>query len=623
MPYSWYLSQTNAEQMLYGQESKMTQTKSSQHTGMGAIPYPGGTSFRVWAPNANQVFVTGSFNDWAKTTHPLTYEGDGYWSVEIPGAKYGDEYRYLIVNGTETLSRIDPYARDVTSSVGNGIIWTNQYVWRAQAFSLPTWDKLVIYEMHIGTFNDQPGGAPGNLDGAIAKLGYLGELGINAVQLMPPMEFAGGFSWGYNPAHIFAIESDYGGPDTLRAFIDAAHKQGIAVIFDVVYNHIGPTDLDLWQFDGWSEHDLGGIYFYNDWRAQTPWGHTRPDYGRAEVRQYLRDNALMWLDEYHADGLRWDATAYIRNTLGQNDDPAHDIADGWYLMQQINDEIRTRYPNKISIAEDLRNNAWLTKSVSDGGAGFGSQWDARFVHPVRAALVAPEDNQRDIRAVREAILHRYGEGAFQRVIYTESHDEVANGRARLPEEIWHGNAGSWASKKRSILGAALVLTSPGIPMIFQGQEFLEDEWFHDQDPIDWTKANRYAGILQLYRDLIHLRRNKEGLTQGLEGQHVNVHHLNDRDKVLAYHRWDHDGPGDDVIVILNMANHAYDSYTLGFPGAGIWRVRFNSDWQGYDPEFGNHPSYSTVAYGGSKDGMPYHADIGIGPYTAVILSQER
>jgi len=601
----------------------MTQHKPSQHTGMGAIAYPGGTAFRVWAPHADQVFVTGSFNNWDGTTHPLVHEGSEYWSIDVPGAQHGDEYRYLIVNAAETLSRIDPYARDVTSSVGNSVIWTRPYAWKRSSFASPTWNRLVIYEMHIGTFNDQPGGAPGNLDGAIAKLDYLGELGISAVQLMPPMEFAGGYSWGYNPAHIFAVESDYGGPDALKAFIDAAHTHGIAVIFDVVYNHLGPTDLDMWRFDGWSEHDLGGIYFYNDWRAQTPWGHTRPDYGRTQVRQYLCDNALMWLDEYHADGLRWDATAYIRNTLGHNDDPAHDIADGWHLMQQINDEIRTRFPNRISIAEDLRDNAWLTKPTADGGAGFGSQWDARFVHPVRAALVALYDDERNIYAVRDAVLHRYGEGAFQRVIYTESHDEVANGQARLPEEIWHGNASSWVSKKRSTLGAALVFTSPGIPMIFQGQELLEDEWFHDQDPIDWSKAERNAGIVQLYRDLIHLRRNKRGHTRGLEGQHVNVHHLNDRDKVLAYHRWDRGGPGDDTVVVLNMANRVYNSYTLGFPAAGIWRVRFNSDWRGYDPEFGNHLSYNTIAYGGSKDGMPYHANISIGPYTAVILSQER
>jgi 1,4-alpha-glucan branching enzyme len=120
-----------------------------------------------------------------------------------------------------------------------------------------------------------------------------------------------------------------------------------------VYNHFGPADLDLWKFDGWSENDLGGIYFYQDWRAETPWGHTRPDYGRPEVRQYLRDNALMWLEEYQVDGLRTDAIAYIRNVNGDIK-PEEDIPEGWSLMQWINKEVKERYPWKITIAEDLK-----------------------------------------------------------------------------------------------------------------------------------------------------------------------------------------------------------------------------------------------------------------------------
>ena len=130
---------------------------------------------------------------------------------------------------------------------------------------------------------------------------------------MPLAEFAGELSWGYNPACIFAVETDYGGPLGFKRFVKAVHQAGMGVILDVVYNHFGPSDLDLWQFDGWSENGLGGIYFYNDWRAETPWGSTRPDYGRKEVRQFIRDNAMMWLEEYHVDGLRLDMTLYMRH----------------------------------------------------------------------------------------------------------------------------------------------------------------------------------------------------------------------------------------------------------------------------------------------------------------------
>ena len=155
---------------------------------------------------------------------------------------------------------------------------------------------------------------------------------------------------------------------------------------------------------------------------------------------------------------------------------------------------------------------------------------------------------------------RYNSDAFERVVYTESHDEVANGRSRVPEEIWPGNASSWFSKKRSTLGAAIVMTAPGIPMLFQGQELLEDGYFTDTDPIDWSKAVTFAGIRDLYRDLISMRRNLGGSTQGLRGQHINVHHVNDGAKTIAYHRWDGGGPGDDVVVFANFGVASYPSY---------------------------------------------------------------
>ncbi len=601
----------------------MMVVKPSKRIGMGANTDLNGTGFRVWAPHADAVCVSGSFNDWSPTANPLCPEGNGYWSADIPEACAGDEYRFMITNGDRELSKIDPYAREVTNSIGNAIIQDSAFDWGAGDFQPPPWNEMVIYEMHIGTFNDQPGGPPGNLEKAIEKLPYLRSLGINTIQIMPPMEFAGGFSWGYNPSNIFAIEEDYGSSAGLKHFVKAAHAHGLAIIFDIVYNHLGPSDLDLWQFDGWSDNNKGGIYFYNDQRSRTPWGDTRPDYGRPEVRQFLRDNALYWLEEYRIDGLRWDATAYIRNVFGNDNNPTNDIPDGWSLMQWINDEIDGKHPGKISIAEDLRGNRWLTTETHSGGAGFDAQWDGGFVHPVREAIITPFDHAREMGAVVGALYNRYQADAFSRIVYTESHDEVANGRARVPEEIWPGNAGSYFAKKRSTLGAALVFTAPGIPMIFQGQEFLEDEWFRDVDPIDWTKAEKFSGILQLYSDLIRLRKNEYNHTQGLAGQHVQVHHINHSDKLVAFHRWEHGGPRDSVLVVVNLADRGYDRYQIGFPRGGEWKVRFNSDWDGYDPDFGNHTSYPTTPSFGEKDSMPFHGDIGIGPYTAIILSQDH
>ena len=389
----------------------------------------------------------------------------------------------------------------------------------------------------------------------------------------------------------------------------------------MVYNHLGPSDLDLWQFDGWSENGGGGIYFYNDGRRATPWGDTRPDYGRAEVQQFLRDNALFWLQEHRCDGLRFDATDYIRTIDGGG----VDIPDGWRLLQWINGAVQASQPWKLTIAEDMQDNEWLTRATGAGGAGFGAQWGAGFMHTLRGVLVPPDDGGRDMRALAAVIAQSFNGDAFQRVLYTESHDEDAasNGKARVPELIWPGHADSFFAQKRSTLGAALVFTAPGIPMIFMGQEFLESGAWSDAVALDWTKADRFSGIRMLYRDLIRLRRNWFDTTRGLSGHRVNVHHVNDADKVVAFHRWDAGGPGDDVVVLANFADRAYDGYRIGLPRGGLWRVRFNSDWHGYSPAFTDHPSWDCEADAGGADGMGFSGSIGLGPYAAVILSQDR
>lgn len=593
--------------------------EASNRGGMGSIPYNGGTTFRVWAPNASEVRVAGDFNGWNSVEPRLVSEGNGYWSLDHRNAEPGDEYKYVIWNGTDTLWRVDPYTQQLTNSVGNAVIFDSSYPWSSNGFNMPGWNEVIIYQMHIGTFNDSPGGLPGNFNSAIERLDHVNDLGANVVQLLPIAEFAGDFSWGYNPAQPFAVEAIYGGARELKRFIDEAHARDIGVMIDVVHNHYGPSDLGLWQFDGWSIGPWGGIYFYNDERAVTPWGDTRPDYGRPEVRQYIRDNTMQWIEEFRMDGLRFDSTVNMRTV---NNGFGGDLPDGWSLMQWLNDEINRTMPWKLSIAEDMQNNEWLTKPTGAGGAGFDSQWDPMFVHPIREAIINPDDNSRNMFAVRDAVNHYYNGQMTQRVIYTESHDEVANGRARVPEEIWPGNAGSWYSKKRSTLGGVLVLTSPGIPMMFQGQEILEDGWFDDRDPIDWAKKQTYGGIFQLYQDLVRLRRNWYDNTNGLRGNNVNVYHVNNNDKVIAYHRWDQGGPGDDVIVIINMSNRTFYNYNFGLPRAGVWRVRFNSDWNGYSPDYGNFFTPDVTANSGRKDNLNYNGNIDIAPYTAIILSQD-
>jgi 1,4-alpha-glucan branching enzyme len=588
---------------------------ASARPGMGATLYPGGVTFRLWAPFAARVWVAGDFNGWSSSANELGNEFNGNFSTDVAGATRWQQYKfYLQAQDGSRFWRADPRAARMQSSAGNSIVHDpSAYSWQS-GFATPGLNQMIIYELHVGTFATT--GGVGTWRAALAKLDYLAALGVDMLEVMPIAEFPGDVSWGYDPSEPFAPESAYGTPEDAKAFIDAAHARGLGVIVDIVDSHLGPNDLPMWCLDGQCLGN-GGVYFYTDGRAATPWGNTRPDYGRQPVRDYLKDTAMMWLNEYRADGLRWDGTKFIRTING---DGSGDIPDGWSLMQWINDNARAQ-PWKIQIAEDFGQSESITKSTGAGGAGFDSQWDGAFVHPIRDAVIAASDGARDMLAVANAIGHEFNGQATQRVIYTESHDEVANGVQRLPEMIWPGNAGSWASQKRSTLAAAIALTSPGIPLVFEGQEFLTDGYFQANVPLDWSFADKYAGVTQLYRDLMHLRRNFGNNTRGLGGDHVNVFHVNNSDKVLAYHRWDQGGGGDDVIVVANFSSRWFPSYTVGMPRGGYWYLRFNSDWSGYSRDFGNTQTLDTAANGGAMDGLGQSASFQLGPYSVVIFSQ--
>lgn len=591
-------------------------------TGMGAIPHDKGTGFRVWAPNAEAVHVTGSFNDWADPGVSLAAEEGGFWSASVPVAKEGDHYKFRVSSGEQSLIKVDPRARLIDADTGNGVIYKDRFDWGEEPWETPSLNEVVIYELHVGTFGGTKDGRSGTFKEVIRRLPYLKDLGVNVIELMPPTEYPGETSWGYNPCHPFAVEATYGGPDSLKMLIREAHRNGIAVLLDVVYNHFGPDNLDLWQFDGWSEDGMGGIYFYNDWRAETPWGHTRPDYGREEVRQYLRDNAVMWIEEFRADGLRLDAVSYIRRSKGNDHHESADLPEGWQVLQWINKDLKLHSHRTLSIAEDLGSNEALTAWVDDGGAGFDSQWDASFVHPLRAVLESPDDDARDLGAMISAIIPPFEGDPFRRVIYSESHDEVANGKQRLVSEIDPGNPGSVWARRRSLQAVGVVLTSPGVPMIFQGQEFLEDGWFDDHEALDWEKARRFRGIRLAYRDLIGLRRNLIGVTRGLTGQHVDVFHRDHDNKVLAWHRWHDGGPRDSTVVVLNLSHQSHDFYELTLPAEGEWKVRFNADWTGYSSDFGD-AELTTVEARREETGYPaVTGGLQLPPYALVILSRD-
>jgi 1,4-alpha-glucan branching enzyme len=606
---------------------------------LGATPKQGGTTFRLWAPFVESVAV--KVND-RELVH-MSREGghpqadDTIWAIKVPGAEVGDHYKYLITSNGVTREFIDPRAQQLTSAkVGGASVIVDPSVTFSQSVEPPL-SQMVLYELHIGTFNVLPGQTTGTFESAIEKLDYLNKLGVNVVEVMPVHENASSdshtpvnFNWGYDPVQLFAVKSTYGTPQDLKRFVQACHDRQISVVLDVVYNHLVQDNL-LMKFGGVSGPGFkDGIFFYGDNREDTGFG-PRPDYGRPQVRAYVDDNALMWLREYGIDGLRWDSTINIRAF----DNGRAPIQEGGQLLRNANDDYRNtepKQPNKISIAEDLQASADLTAPTNRGGFGFNSQWDDNLFFDLRRAVVAVNDQDRNIGAIKTSIERKIGENAFGRVIYSENHDKVghpndqADGRPqiRLPALIDEGNHESIFAKKRSTLAAAVVLTSPGIPMIFQGQEMLDDRTFDffKAAPMDWERSVRDKGIVSMYRDLIALRRNLAGKTGGLTSDNVNVFHVDEQNKLLAFHRFGNGGAGDDVVVVVNLSQRDFHPANIGFPRLGKWTVRFNSGAAIYDPEFKNGDSFDTTANPGQKDGLNFNGDVGIGPYSVVILSQD-
>jgi 1,4-alpha-glucan branching enzyme len=593
----------------------------SSRPGWGSTPYHdslgSGVTFRVWAPNATSVYVPGEFNSWSTTATRLTQEltngvGDGIWSADVTSAAVGQQYKYYINYSGGSVWKHDPRARKVVSSGSapgnNDVIYDpTAFNWGGDNLTPPALSGLVIYELSIGTFYAPRASQslPGQFTDATNRLDYLQALGINAVEVMPIAEFPGYFSWGYNPADPYAADNyAYGGPDGFKTFVKACHARGLAVLLDVVHNHYGPTDLDLWNFDGWTGGGAsGGIYFYQDTNlCCTLWG-SRPNYSRQPVRDYIQQNFQMWLDEYHVDGFRWDTPGtmmYAGSTY---------IPEAGTLISDITSMMLTSYPGKINIAEDTL------------GYGFDSAWDLYLHYYITPQLTPTADSDRDMSAIAYAVTNNttFGIAAGpNRVAFLESHDIVGdlNNGVRLVTSIDTNTPNSYRARKLSTLGAALTFTAPGVPMVFEGQEMLENLPFSSTRPVDWSKTNTYAGIVRLYHDLIRLRRNVDGYAPGLEGDQCAVTRMDNANKLVAYRRWSSGTTGKDVVVVANFAGVTRSGYSLPFPQAGTWYVHFNSDSTNYSSDYGNIGGTVVTA-----SGTPANGAVTIGPYSVLILSQ--
>jgi 1,4-alpha-glucan branching enzyme len=290
-------------------------------------------------------------------------------------------------------------------------------------------------------------------------------------------------------------------------------------------------------------------------------------------------------------------------------------------MQTINNLVEVNQPWKLTIAEDLDGNAAITSPTSGGGAGFDAQWDTDLQNALIAAITQAFDENVDVGAIADAMNNPFEGDVFKRVIYLESHDQAKY--ERVPVMVDPGQPTGWFARKKSMLGFAVVLTTPGIPMFFQGAELLDIRPFNPGEPnptmMDVLIPTKYPNLFQFYGDMVRLRIARPGLC----GSGLNVFEANATTKVLAYHRWNQGSGIDDVVVVANFSDTSFPSYTIGFPYAGTWYVRLNSDSNDYSDfgDFGAVNSYNTTAGPGGYDGMPYSGNVGIGPYSLIVLTQ--
>jgi 1,4-alpha-glucan branching enzyme len=584
-------------------------------TAMGANLVADGATFRVWGGGARELHVLGSFIGWtANQDTKLLPAGGGHWWGFVAGAENRDRYKFWVVGEAGSGYKRDPCARELEWDSGDCIIRHADFPWHETGFVTPRFENFLIYQLHVGVYST-PRWAPypGTFLDVAEKLPYLADLGVSAIQLLPVQEFPSTFSLGYNGVDYYSPESQFavadadlppyavrlnrllaakglapydtndlvGESNQLRALVDLAHAHGIAVVFDVVYNHAGGDfgDESIYFFD--RNHGQGdspvrfdkSLYF-------SPKGHAGGlvfDFASPDVRSFLIENAKFLLAEYRIDGFRYDQTSVID----------HDGApDGWSFLQDLSATVRFARPGVWQKAEYWNVNPLVVRSRNEGGAGFDTTLTDGLRHSIRRALSAasvPGAHPLPMTGIAASLWPDGFRTSWSFVQGAENHDLVLSDReqriARLADP---SNPRSWYARSRSRVATGLGLTAPGIPMLFMGQEFLEDKQWSDD------LANRadlrlfWPGLeapdsamrdhLRFTRELIRLRWSQPAL----RGEGFRVVHVHDADRVLAMHRWVV-GEGRDVIVVVSLANENRYGYRIGFPAEGRWAELFNSD----------------------------------------------
>jgi 1,4-alpha-glucan branching enzyme len=596
----------------------------------GGTILPDGATFRLWAPRATAVHLLGRFAgatcDQPTDERLMTKDATGTWTGFQPGARDGDPYRFHVTGTGSIGAKRDPYARELSPTgfpnCDSILRAADAYPWHDADFRTPDFADMVIYQLHVGTYAIRTPGICATFLDVAARIPYLAALGVNVLQPLPIDEQENDPSMGYGGADLFSPDFPYLAPEAalpahlatlnamlaakglpplklddvrsgtsqLKALVDLCHVHGIAVTFDVVYNHAGGfsvrgrfDDNCLYYLDrAPNRGDNNDSLYFTDQDRGT--GGLAFALWNADVCRFLIENACFYRREYHADGFRFDEISALLST-GQG--------SGWQFCRLLTDTLRRAQPRLLQNAEfwpgefaDIPTSAApIVAHAAAGGAGFDVVQHDALRGAVRAAVGGAAYGSQaavSMTAIAEALYPAGLDHAWRAVACVENHDLVMAGRSpRLPALADGSDHRSWYARSRSRVATALLLTAPGIPQLFMGQEFLESQpWDTLPDgpnQLDWVGLEGGGDLamtdhLRFTRELVALRMR----LPALRGDRVRAFHASDADRVVAFHRW-LDGSGQDVVVVATLADSTWYGYRIGFPFAGDWVEVFNSD----------------------------------------------
>jgi 1,4-alpha-glucan branching enzyme len=555
-----------------------------------------GTRFAVWAPNASRASVVGDWNAWDGRIHPMRLRREaGVWEIFLPDVEPGARYKYELLGPRGDLLplRSDPFAFRSEMRPANASVVTapSAYRWNDDAWLNEREAKqrrdapIQIYEVHLGSWRRVPEQGDRFMtyrELADELIPYVAELGFTHVELLPVTEHPFDLSWGYQTTGWFAPTSRFGDPDDFRAFVDAAHRAGIAVILDWVPGHF-PTDAHaLGTFDGTP------LYEHADPREgfHREWGTYVFNLGRNEVVNFLVASALYWLREFHIDGLRVDAVAsilyrdysrkhgeWVPNRFGGREN-----LEAVAFLQRLNATVYGQVPGIATFAEE--STAWpgVTAPTDVGGLGFGYKWNMGWMHDTLRFLERdPLYRGHHLDDVSFGLVYAFSEN----FVLPLSHDEVVHGKRSLLGRMPGDEAQQFANLR---LLYALMWAHPGKKLLFAGGEFAQRAEWRAQASLDWHLA-RYAphrGVQSLVRDVNHLARERGALHErdcepdGFEW----IAYDDARNGVLAFVRWDAAREGH-VVCVFNFSGARRDGYAVGVPRRATYAELLNTDSAAY------------------------------------------